>query len=379
MIGSPRSLRIGIDASRAATGQRTGVEGYSYHLVREMVRQHAPHQFLIYCSQLLPSGTVTESPAVTVRHIPMNRLWTQVRLAAAAIRDRPDVLFVPAHLLPLAYLGRSVVTVHDLGHLYFRFAYPRKRWWYLHLGTIYSARRAARVIADSTATARDLVERMGVPAEKIDVVPLGYDPRFRPVDADLVRSVRVRLGLDDRPYLLMVATIQPRKNHARLLAAFARLTEATRRHHRLVVAGKPGYGADEVYRTAQALGLGDAVRFLGYVPEDDLPALIGGATALVFPSLYEGFGLPAIEAMACGTPVIASNAGSLPEVVGDAGLLVDPLDVDALGDALAHVIADAALREHLRSAGLARSREYTWGRCAAETLRVLERAASSPS
>ncbi|MBI2939214.1 MAG: glycosyltransferase family 4 protein [Chloroflexi bacterium] len=366
-------MNIAIDASRAASGQRTGVEGYSYHLLRHLLAIATPHRLTLYCNQSLPPEVLSTGPSARLRSIPQPRLWTQTRLAAALLHDRPDVLFVPAHVLPVLRVCRGVVTVHDLGHLDYRFAYPPARWWYLHLGTWYSVRAASRVIADSQTTRDDLVRRLGVAPARIDVVSLGYDPAFRPLAGAEVAPVIARYGLD-RPYFLAVGTIQPRKNYRRLLEAFARLDETDRRRHRLVIAGKPGYGADDVYRAATALGLGDAVRFLGYTPEADLPALLNGAVALVFPSLYEGFGLPTLEAMACGTPVVASRAGSLPEVVGEAGLLVDPTGPENIAGALARLIAQPSLRADLRERGLVRSQQFSWARCAAETLSAIERA-----
>jgi glycosyltransferase involved in cell wall biosynthesis len=285
----------------------------------------------------------------------------------------PDLLFVPAHVLPIVHPRRSVVTVHDLGYLYWPGAHSRRRWWYLHLSTLYNARAATQVIADSAATRDDLVARYAIPAGKIRVVHLGHRPEFRPLPEADVAAVRARYGIRGQ-YVLAVGTLQPRKNLGRLFEAFVSAREQTGSECKLLVAGGSGHGGEAIRK--QAASKGDAVRLLGYVPDADVPALMGGALALAFPSLHEGFGLPALEAMACGTPVVASDTTSLPEVVGDAGLLVPPTDVAAVAAALARVVGDAGLRADLRRRGLERAARFTWRRCAEETLRVLEEAAA---
>lgn len=362
-------MLIGVDASRAVGRPRTGTEGYSYHLTRELLGLGSPHRFRLYFNA--PPAPGEFAPGTDLRTMPFPRLWTHLRLSAELLAHPPDLLFVPAHVLPIGRPRRSVVTVHDLGYLDWPAAHARSRWLYLHWSTLYNARAATLVLADSAATRDDLVRRYRVPADKVRVVHLGCGPEFCPPEPAAVASVRARYGIAGE-YVLAVGTLQPRKNLGRLFEAFGRVRAALGDGYRLVVAGGPGHRAAEIYR--QAAPLGDAAQFLGYVPAADLPALLGGAAALAFPSLYEGFGLPALEAMACGAPVVASSATSLPEVVGEAGLLVPPTDVAALAGALVSVLDDPALRAALRARGLARARAFTWRRCATETLRVLEEA-----
>jgi glycosyltransferase involved in cell wall biosynthesis len=363
-------MLIGIDASRSVVRPRTGTEAYSFHLIGELLELDSPHRFRLYFNSPPASGEL-ESPRAEHVVMPAPRLWTHARLSSEMLRRPPDLLFVPSHVLPVARPRRAVATVHDLGYLHWPRAHSRSRWWYLHLSTQFNARVSRLVIADSAATRDDLVHAYRIPEDKIRIVHLGCSPRFRPISADAECDIRARYGLSE-PYLLAVGTLQPRKNLARLFDAFTLARSSLPAGYRLVVVGAPGYAATEVGRRAEQLG--DSVRFLGYVPEADLPALLGAATALAFPSLYEGFGLPAVEAMACGTPVIVSNTSSLPEVVGDAGRLVDPTGVDDIARGLVEVASDPALREAMRGRGLARAKEFTWRRCASSALRVLEEA-----
>lgn len=393
-------MLIGIDASRAATAQRTGTETYSLHLIRALLKLGSGHRFRLYTNGQPPEGLFgpenlgdmfraemqsrasSSSPysavasGAEIRSIPFPRLWTHLRLSAEMALRPPDVLFVPAHVIPLLHPAVSVVTVHDLGYLH----YPEShRAWdrrYLDWSTRWSARRAAAVLVDSAATGRDLAQAYGIPPAKTRVVYLGRDERLRRVeDLDLVTRTRVRYNLGER-YLLYVGTLQPRKNLARVVEAFVQLAgQPELSNVQLVLAGKKGWLYDTLFARVSQLGLDGRVVFPGYVPDEDLPALLSGAIAFVYPSLYEGFGIPVLEAGACGVPVITSNTSSLPEVAGDAALLVDPHDVDAIADAMYRIITDEALRAELARRGLENVKRFSWEKCARETLAVLEQAA----
>jgi glycosyltransferase involved in cell wall biosynthesis len=385
---------IGIDASRIAVAARTGTEHYTYELLAALARCDRRTRYTLYCNQ--PPATLPPlGPNFGLRRIPFPRLWTHARLSAELLAHAPDVLFVPAHVLPLGAPlrrgTRTVVTIHDLGYLHFPEAHTRAHRLYLRLSTLWSAHAATQLIAVSSATRDDLVRLARVPATKIAVVHHGLSERFRPVeDLATITTVLERYGLREREtgrpgdqetplaYFLYVGTIQPRKNLMRLIEAFAQVTQATDPNLqsticnlKLVIAGKRGWLTESIERRAAELGVSEQVRFAGYVADDDLPALLSGALAFVFPSLYEGFGMPVLEAMACGAPVLASNTSSLPEVAGDAALLVDPADTTALAGGLTRLAVDAELRAELHARGLARAAAFTWDRCAAETLAVL--------
>jgi glycosyltransferase involved in cell wall biosynthesis len=363
-------ITIGYDASRALRPQRSGTERYALHLLRALLALDRRNRYVLYADREPPVGLLPAAANAGWRVIRAPRLWTQGRLAADLALWTPDVLFVPAHALPWWCPTRSVVTVHDLGFYYVPHAYRPFDRWYLHVSTYWSARRATRVLADSLATRDDLVRWYGVSSTKIDVVHLGVDAAFRPQPAEARRVVAARYGLD-RPYLLYVGALRRRKNLPRLLVALARL----RARPLLALAGSAGPDATVLRDLAMRLGLGDDVRILGYVPEDDLPALYSGALAVVLPSLYEGFGLTALEAMACGVPVVCARVGALPEVVGDAGLLLDPHDVPGWTAALERISGDTPLRADLGARGRARAAAFTWERCALLTLHALLAAA----
>ncbi|MBK8020393.1 MAG: glycosyltransferase family 4 protein [Chloroflexi bacterium] len=358
-------MRIAIDASRTTVAQVTGTEHYARQMIRHILQQPRDHDVTLYFRDNPPADLFPRSSRITQRVIPFPRAWTHLRLAAALLGDRPDVLWVPAHALPFVFPGRAAVTVHDLGYRHFPQAHTANQRRYLDLTTRTSAARASVVMADSQATADDLMRFYGTPAHKIHVVYPGVDV---PPIGDPVQ-VRQKYGLPER-YFLFIGTLQPRKNIARLVAAFRLWQE---RHPddpaSLVLAGGKGWLFDPMW-----LGGVERVILPGYVDAADKGAVYAGALALVFPSLYEGFGFPVLEAMACGAPVVCSRTSSLPELAGDAALLVDPESTEEIADAMARAAADGALRRALISGGRARVERFTWENAAAAALDALEAA-----
>jgi glycosyltransferase involved in cell wall biosynthesis len=284
--------------------------------------------------------------------------------------------------VPLVHPPASLVTVHDLGYLHFPQAHPWQQRFYLDLSTRWSVRVSAHVLADSAATKADLVARYGTPPDKVTVAYPGRDETMSPVlDPAEIEAVKARHGIVG-DYFLYVGTLQPRKNLARLVKAFAALKPdaspaPAERRTLLVLAGKRGWLYDDLFKLVSRLGLDGRVLFPGYVPDEDKAALMGGALAFVFPSLYEGFGLPVLEAQACGCPVITSTTSSLPEVAGDGALLVDPRDTRAIAMAMERVASDLALREGLIERGLAHVRQFSWTACARIVLGAVEQSARS--
>jgi glycosyltransferase involved in cell wall biosynthesis len=412
-------MLIGIDASRATRALHTGTEAYSLHLIQALIEAGCDHRFRLYMPVLPAPGLVgmeqgvgsreygvwsreygavsslprpvrrpgdwdglrdwagrseqppAPSPQLEVRIIPFPRLWTHLRLAWEVSCHPPDVLFIPAHVMPLVCPLPAAVTVHDLGYLHYPEAHRPLDRWYLDWTTRRHARLAARVIADSQATRADLIRYYGADPGRIAVVYPGRDEALGRVnDPAAIAAVKARYGVSGA-YLLYLGTLQPRKNLVRLVEAFARLPSPAS-GYQLVLAGKRGWLYDDLFARVGSLGLSDRVLFPGYVADEDKAALISGATALVYPSLYEGFGLPVLEAMACGTPVLTSNVSSLPEVAGDAALLIDPLEVDAIAAGMAHLTADADLRRSLVAKGYAQVRKFSWATAARQVLQVLE-------
>jgi len=264
-----------------------------------------------------------------------------------------------------------VLTLYDLTTLLFPQHHTLLNRLYSRLALPLMVRRASAVIAISESTARDAIRLLGVPAERLHVVWIGVDhTRFTPRDPAVARQ-RVREALNiEPPYILSVGTLEPRKNLSTLLAAYATLERSA---PRLVLAGARGWHAQALAAQVQAPALRDRVVLPGYVPDDLLPDMYAGAECFVYPSLYEGFGLPPLEALACGTPVITSTTSSLPEVVGDAALLVEPTRPDELAAALRRILEDEHLRDDLRRRGPLRAARFSWERCARETMHVYRR------
>jgi glycosyltransferase involved in cell wall biosynthesis len=257
----------------------------------------------------------------------------------------------------------------------------------------FAAERASHLIADSEATRRDTIEQLGVAPERVSVVQLAVDERFRPYPPDEIQATLERYGLEAGGYIFSVGTLEPRKNYVRLIEAYAQLEAGGWRLEAgtasrssslkpqasspyLVIAGGNGWKYDETLAAPKRFGVAGKVRFLGKVPDTDLPLLLGGAALFVYPSIYEGFGLPVLEALACGAPVVASHASSLPEVLGDAGLYCDPYDAASIAASIAGVLASPDLARRLRQAGPARAAQFSWRRTARETLDVYERVAA---
>ena len=376
-------MLIGIDASRATVARRTGTEVYSLRLIQALLAWGAGHRFRLYFNQAPAPGLFSSS--ADSRVLPFPRLWTHLRLSREMYSSPPDVLFVPSHVLPLIHPARCVVTVHDLGFHYYPEAHTLFQNAYLRWSTRYNAWAATRILADSEATRSDLLRHYGIPAQRIVVVYPGRDESLAPIKDQLaLAAIRARYGLN-APYFLYVGTLHPRKNLVRLVDAFAALMSSSRligeprsgkaqgeSELQLVLAGQKGWLYDEIFARVRKLGLENRVVFTGYVPDADLPSLLSGALAFVFPSLYEGFGFPVLEAMACDTPVICSNVSSLPEVGGEAALQIDPLDSEALSEAMAQVAADEALRHVLVERGRKQVQRFSWRRCASQVLQVLE-------
>lgn len=283
-----------------------------------------------------------------------------------------DIFHATDHLLPPLQNARTVFTIHDLIFRFFpEYHLPLNRW-YLGLMLPKFMQRADAVIAVSEQTRRDVTKWLNIPPEKICVIYEGVHPSFRPIELrDELERVRAQYHLPAR-FILFFSTIEPRKNLITLLDAYAALLAQDSKISPLVVAGRKGWLYQETLAHISKLGLQARVQLTDWIAGADVPALLNLAEVFVYPSLYEGFGLPPLEAMACGTPVISSNASSLPEVVGDAGILVAPRDAHALAHALARVLQDDALRHELRARGLAQAARFTWERAARATLQVYE-------
>lgn len=383
---------IGIDASRAVTGQRTGTEAYAYFLINALIPLAAQrnHRLRLYFNQSPPSGLFPDADHVETAVLPQRYLWTHLRLARELHKNRPDVFFTPAHVIPYSFRGPSVATIHDLGYHHFPEAHPRTQLTYLRWSTRHNGRSATRIIADSQATKTDLVQLDHIPAAKIDVVYPGIDPALAPVtDTERITAVLAKYNIT-RPYFLYLGTLQPRKNLVRLVQAFAQSDVP----HQLVLAGKIGWLSQpilaEVEKASQKLEIrnqkihtddqqihNSKFALPGYIDDSDKPVLLSAATALLFPSLYEGFGFPALEAQACGIPVLTSTTSSMPEVVGNSAILVDPLDKQAISKGIQALASSSALCQQLAQKGFENVARFSWQETAVSVLKTLESSADT--
>jgi glycosyltransferase involved in cell wall biosynthesis len=299
-------------------------------------------------------------------------LWEQLVQPVALHQREVDLLHAMAFAGPLVTPCPFVVTIYDLSFYHYPEAFRPWNRWYLSLFTALTARRARRVIAISESTKRDVVKILGVSPDRVDVAYCGVDDLFRPLPAAEVAQFQRQRALPDR-FILFLGTLEPRKNVHKLIRAYGRWRLAEPDVPKLVVAGGKGWYYDQIFAEVERLGLTGEVIFPGYVAQQELPLWYNAADLFVYPSRYEGFGLPVLEAMACGTPVVTTNVASLPEVAGDAALLVSPDDESQLLEAMRRALSDVSLRQEIVTKGLAHAADFTWARTALQTLDTYDR------
>ena len=376
-------MAIYIDIAAAVHG-RAGLGRYAQSLARALVAKD-PARFALFFNrsgEVHPLGALAGLQGIPARSVRAGyKPWRMAvwlgqlaRLSFDRLLPGAELYHATEHLLMPLRRVPTVLTVHDLIFNIFPQHHKRLNRWYLYAALPLYCRRASAVIAVSQATKADLVRLYGLDPAKITVVHEAAEPHFAPASPAQVAAARSRYHLPDN-YLLHVGTIEPRKNLDRLLDALHR-HRAGGEDAQLVIVGSKGWLYQSFFRRLEELALGDAVALPGYVPDADLPAVYSGARLAVMPSLYEGFGLPVLEAMACGTPVVCSHTSSLPEVGGNAARYFDPADVAAMAGAIQTVWNDEALRETMRQDGLARAAQFSWARAADETLAVYERVIS---
>jgi glycosyltransferase involved in cell wall biosynthesis len=372
-------MRIGINAYLLHSGpgyRSAGVSVYTDRLLRALPAVAPQHEYVAYIGRdtNVPAGVLARPAPVSFHSAPTRVAWEQLALPILAPASRVDVLHGTVNVLPMLSRGPTVVTVHDLSFLRFpdRLSTARRRYLSRMVGS--SARRASRVIAVSESTRADLIELASVDPGRISVVYPGVDESFRPIDGAAEHQGRVFGG---RPYILHVGTLEPRKNQDILIRAFAALRAGRGIPHVLAVIGARGWMYEALFERVEELGLRDDVHFLDYVPPSELPLWYNGAELFAYPSAFEGFGLPVLEAMACGVPTITSSTSSLEELAGGACLTVEPGSVEALETAMARILDDTRLQAKLQSAGIARASAFSWEACARGTVAAYSVAAGA--
>lgn len=375
-------LRIALNAqlfSQQQSFRSGGISRVISHLLAEFARDPRGHTFDVFVAEppvarALADGHLRFHPSGPSTIRPTRRIvWEQTVLPRQLRALRPELLHGMAYALPIGWSGPSVVTVYDLSFLRFPRAFNVANRVYLAASVRAAVRRARRVLTISEHARRDIVRLLGVPEPRVDVTYPAAEERYTVLEKDRVAAFRAARGLPET-FILTVGTLEPRKNVAGLLAAYARLRAP---RPPLYVVGGSGWRVSPIFERLGRLGIADDVHFVGFVPDDELPLWYNTARLFVFPSLYEGFGLPVLEALACGTPVIASDVASLPEVGGKAAVLVSPQDTDGLTRAMQRVLDDARLRTELRAAGRIQASRFSWRAMAEQTAASYARAVAS--
>ncbi|HEX8957674.1 MAG TPA: glycosyltransferase family 1 protein [Burkholderiaceae bacterium] len=374
-------MRVAINAV-AMLSPLTGIGQYAYNLVREMQDMRlSPWLFYgaSWSRELRAMNLPGMEAAKTVfkhlvpRPYVVKRLLLQQTFSRGIKRHGVELYHEP-NFMSYRFRGPTVVTVHDLSWLRFPETHPPERVREMNRIMPETLKSAAHILVDSEFVRREVINHYGVAENRISTTLLGVSTEFRPYAAEHCTTFLDRYRLQYGRYILAVATLEPRKNLVSLIAAFDQLPDTLKRRYPLVITGMRGWGESMMTDKLRQMIARDEVRLTGYVQQEDLPKLYSGARMFVYPSLYEGFGLPPLEAMACAVPVIASNRASLPEVVGNAGILCEPLDDMKIAQHMRTLIEDDALHGHLAKAGLQRSRQFTWRRCAMETLAIYRKA-----
>ncbi|MDX9970303.1 MAG: glycosyltransferase family 1 protein [Candidatus Gracilibacteria bacterium] len=351
-------MKIAIDI-RSAEGKKAGKGFYTYHLCRNILKFDLETEFILYGEN--PDTSEWKSPNVKVKKISARGIKWHIKTFFDLIKEKPDIFFAPTSLIIPAFLPKTIktiVTVHDLVSILFPSTHLKKAVYIekLLLGRV--VRRAKKVCAVSENTKKDILNTFNTEEKKISVVYCGVSDKYKRLSDAEIESLK-KAEIAPEKFFLSVSTIEPRKNYVNLVRAFSFFLK-TNPDFKLIIVGQKGWQFEEVFREVTRLKISDKIIFPDYIPENGLLNLYNLATAFVFPSFYEGFGIPPLEAMSCGCPVIASNKSSIPEVVGDAGLLVDPKSPEDIAEKMKNIADNETLRKELREKGFSRISAFNW-------------------
>jgi glycosyltransferase involved in cell wall biosynthesis len=370
-------MLIGIDASPLNRHHKTGTEWYTHHLILNLAKIDFFNQYLLYCREPL-RGEFTQLPAnfkIKVLNWPINKFWTQGRLSLEMLMRPPEILFVPAQALPLICPKKVITTVHDIGFERFPEYYSGFARRYLRFSTKFVLKKATKIIAVSNFTKEELIDIYQTDENKIKVVYNGYNQFYQKSKSPRVSQKILNKLKIKKPFLLSIGRLEKKKNTPGIIESFRILiADQTLSNFdlQLVLVGQPGLGYNEIKEQIRKSKLTDRVILTGWLNDQVKAGLIEEAEVFVFPSFYEGFGIPIIEAMAAGIPVVTSNVASCPEIAEKAALIVDPQNHQAIAEATKKILLDSQLKEELIKRGLERAKAFSWQKCAQETLRILE-------
>ncbi len=363
-------MKIAIDG-RALTTPRTGGGCYTYHLLKELIKKNGRDQYVVCAHKKIVTDLAAENLDFRIDRFPLGILWQHAGLPRTLAREKADLLHSPIFTLPHSLPCPGIVTIFDLTALLFPQLHNMKVRFSLRFAMESSARRAKKIIAISENTRQDILKFLPVEENKIEVIYPGVSTSFCPSDSTDMEKIRQKYAGGTR-YLLHVGTLEPRKNLGFLIDVYNELLKdnSFSKKLNLVLAGMRGWGYKNLFRKVEQLGIKDRVFFTEYVPESEMPFLYNAAEVFVFPSLYEGFGLPVLEAMASGIPVVTSSASSLPEVVGKAGMVINGWRKEDWTSTLSKMLTDNRIKKDFAERGIWQAKKFSWGKCAAETLRI---------
>lgn len=365
---------IGIDASRANHFPRSGVEWYAFNLLKEFYKLDNQNKFLLYTPNKLSADLLPRSDNFQEKILkwPFKRFWTLGRMGLEMTVHKPDVLFVPSHTFPLNGGKKNVITWHDIGYERYPENYTRWELASLKQGIKHALKIADQIIAISEFTKDEMIRIYGIEPDRIKVIHLGCDHDFwRPAANDRIAEFRQKNNLF-LPYFVFIGRLSMKKNVIGLIRMFNQFRESSDQPYNLILVGNESPVNHELNEEIKISPFRRDIIKMGWRPTADLPIILSGATSLIFPSIYEGFGLPSVEAMACGCPVIASNSSALPEVIGDGGLFAETHDINGFAGQMLKLSHDTELREKIIANGLKRAQHFNWETCAKETLKTLE-------
>lgn len=368
-------MKIAIDARALNHPQKTGVEVWVKNLIENLAKIGSKHQYILYSDKPLNCPQILKRQNFIQKIVNFPFFWTQIGLSLHFINNKelPDVFLFPAHSIPIWCPTKSLVFIQDLAFLKFPDHFTGFDLLRLKNITQASVNNADLIIAPSFSTKKDIIKSYKISSQKIKVIPLGYDQKvFKPQKQIKVQKTLKKLKINF-PYILYLGTLQRRKNLITLISAFDRLKKYQKIKEKLVIAGKKGWLYDDIFETVKNLDLKKEVIFLGYVKDGDVPNLLSGAKVLVLLSLYEGFGLPVLEAMACGCPVVCSSNSSLPEVAGKAAVLVNPKKTNQVAQAIYQVLTNQKLSKTLKKKGLEQAQKFSWQKHTREILTAIEK------